>query len=134
MNHYLPLICLVVCSLIGCDITVSGSPEATLSGFIECMNKQDFQGAKAFTNQNTDAVLDFLDTRIKLLEEMGRKDEIATIFGGIDFQSVTFNCTTKEKTSICTCCEIKTNNCSDIRVEQTLGKWLINMPKENSSF
>ncbi len=133
MKHYPLLICLVVCSLVSCDSTVSGSPEATLTGFIECMNKQDFQGAKAYTNPSTDAILDFLDTRIKLLEEMGKMDEIATIFGGIDFHAVSVNCTTKEKTSICTVCETKSNNCSDILVEQTLGKWLINMPKESPS-
>jgi hypothetical protein len=127
------LIGLLYCSMISCEIAESGSPEASMSGFIECMKQQDFQKAKDYTSQNTDAILDFMDTRIQMLEQMGKSDETASLFGGIDFNNVSVECTRSEKTAICTCCALKTDDCSEIQLLQRSGKWLIDMPKESST-
>ena len=111
---------------------VVGSPDVTMKGFIEKMKIQDFAAAKEYTNNNTDATMEFLDTRIKILREMGKEEEIASLFGGIDFSKVSSSCITTDNKSVCKCCENDTENCKDISLVQEGGKWLINMPKEST--
>jgi hypothetical protein len=123
-----------ICTLYSCDGTggPEGSPEETMKNFIEKVKANDYEGAKAFTNNNTDASLDFMKIQIQILKEAGKADLVPTLFGGIDMTEAIVTCTTTDKTATCKCCEEITGNCKDISVVQEGGKWLINMPKEST--
>ena len=68
-----------VCTLYSCDETSGpeGSPEETMKNFIEKMKANDYEGAKAFTNNNTDASLDFIKIQIQIMKEAGKEDQRA---------------------------------------------------------
>jgi len=123
-----------ICTFYSCDGTSGpeGSPEETMKNFIEKMKANDYEGAKAFTNNNTDASLDFIKIQIQILKEAGKADQVPALFGGIDIAQAEVTCTTTDKTAVCKCCEEITGNCNDINVVQEGGKWLINMPKEST--
>lgn len=130
MKKILLFLTTIIC-FTACDTGTSGSPEASVAGFIAAMEKMDFQAAKAFTNKNTDAVLDFMETKIKIQQEMGKDGDIASIFGGLDFSKLDYNCTTQENKATCTCCVKESDVCNDLQLVQESGKWLIDIPKEN---
>lgn len=112
---------------------LSGSPEETMKGFVEKIKANDFQGAKEFTSNNTDATMDFMQTRIEMLKQMGKEDQIAALFGGIDLsQEVKITCKTTANKATCECCEDITGNCQTITVIQEGNKWLIDQPKEST--
>lgn len=112
---------------------LSGSPEETMKGFVEKMKANDFQGAKEFTSNNTDATMDFMKTRIEMLKQMGKEDQIPALFGGVDLsQEIKVTCKTTNGKAICDCCEEITGNCQSITVIQEGNKWLIDQPKEST--
>lgn len=111
----------------------SGSPEETIKGFIQKVSANDFEGAKAFTSMRTDATMDFMKTRIDMLKQMGKEDQIPTLFGGLDLsQELKVTCQINDKKATCECCEEITGNCNNLLVIQEGGKWLIDQPKESS--
>ena len=122
-----------VLTLSSCDSNTSGSPEESLSGFIDCMKRKDYQAAKAYTNNNTDAILDFMETRKQILNDIKQKEVKESIWGQLDFNTLEYKCTTNGTEAICNCCLINTDKCSEIRIEKQSGKWLIDLPKESSS-
>lgn len=112
---------------------VKGSPEETMKSFIAKVKANDFEGAKAFTSKRTDPVMDFMKTRIDMLKQMGKEDQINALFGGLDIsQNVSIKCTTKDNKTTCECCEEITGNCQSIAVIQENGKWLVDQPKESN--
>ncbi len=111
---------------------VEGSPEETMKGFIEKIQAQDFEGAKAFTNNVTDNTMDMLKIHLQILKETGKEDQIPTLFGGIEIGKAKVECTTTDKRATCKCCEEGTDKCGEITVVQEGGKWLINHPKEST--
>ncbi|MCH2022283.1 MAG: hypothetical protein MK207_07340 [Saprospiraceae bacterium] len=130
-NQNFTFLFIIFLFFVSCDNTISsGAPDDTMRAFIEKMKLLDFEGAKEFTTNNTDATLDFLSTRIQILKDMGKEEQIPTLFGGIDFTQATATCVTKESRATCKCCEENSDNCKDISVVQEGGKWLINIPKE----
>lgn len=133
MKQIILLIVLTNILLYSCnDNGVQGSPDATMTSFVEKMKTQDFVGAKEFTNNATDGTMEFLSIRVQMLKEMKKENEIPALFGGIDFSQVKLEpCTVADKKATCKCCEEVTGNCKEISVVQEGGKWLINMPKEN---
>ena len=112
--------------------TTEGSPEDAMSGFIEKITTQDYQGAKEYTSNETDKVLDFMEKRVQMLKTMGKEDQIPALMNNIDFSQVKFTCKTEGDQATCECCEEVTGNCNDITVIKEGGKWLINSPKEST--
>lgn len=112
--------------------TTEGSPEDTMSGFIEKITTQDYQGAKEYTSNETDMVLDFMEKRVQMLKTMGKEDQIPALINNIDFSQVKFTCKTEGDKATCKCCEEITGNCNDITVIKEGGKWLIDSPKEST--
>lgn len=130
----LGLYALTSCESMGGNNEPARSPEETMNGFIEKIKANDFQGAKEFTSNTTDAVMDFMKTRIEMLKQMNKEDQIAALFGGIDLsQDIKITCkTTSEDKTTCNCCEEITENCKDIVLIKEGGKWLIDQPKEST--
>lgn len=125
------------CILISCDGMgggVEGSPDETIKGFVEKLKAQDFDGAKTFTDANTDATMDFLKNKAIILKEMSKTDELSTMVGGVDFAQVKVEpCVVTDKKATCKCCEEITGNCQEINVVQEGNKWLVSAPKESSN-
>lgn len=112
---------------------ISGSPEETMKGFVEKIKANDFLGAKEFTSNNTDATMDFMKTRIDMLKQMGKEEQIAALFGGVDLsQKIKITCKTTDNKATCECCEEITGNCKSITVIQEGNKWLVDQPKEST--
>jgi hypothetical protein len=110
-----------------------GSPEETTKNFIAKVKANDFEGAKEFTTNRTDPVMDFMATRIDMLKKMGKEDQINALFGGLDLsQNVSVKCTAKDNKAACECCEAVTGNCNEINLIQEGGKWLVDQPKESN--
>lgn len=117
----------------GLNSGTQGSPDATMTSFVEKMKAQDFVGAKEFTTNTTDGTMDFLSIRVQMLKEMKKEDQIPALFGGVDFSQVKLEaCTITDKRATCKCCEEVTGNCKDLTVIQEGGKWLVDMPKEST--
>lgn len=139
MKHI--LFATLFCSLfvfLGCESSGStnskGSPDETMESFIQKIKANDFEGAKEFTSNRTDPVMDFMATRIDMLRQMGKEDQINSLFGGLDVsQNITIKCTTSDQKASCGCCEEITGNCKSITVIQEGGKWLVDQPKESNA-
>lgn len=109
------------------------TPEETTKSFIAKIKANDFDGAKEFTSNRTDPVMDFMATRIDMLKKMGKEDQINALFGGLDLsQNVSVKCTTKDNKATCECCEAVSGNCNEINLIQEGGKWLVDQPKESN--
>ena len=134
MKIIAPFFCLLLSIFfIGCGSTAeSGSPDETMSGFIEAMQKQDFQAAKAYTTARTDQTMDFLEQQIRILKEMNKESDVPALFGNVDFSQVKATCTTEGEKAACECCEEITGNCNTINIIKEGGKWLIDFPKETT--
>ena len=134
ISLFLALICISFLS--SCDTMgggTQGSPDATMTSFVEKMKAQDFAGAKEFTSNTTDGSMDFLAIRVQMLKEMKKEDQIPGLFGGVDFSQIKLEtCVTTDKRATCKCCEEVTGTCKDIVVIQEGGKWLVDMPKEST--
>jgi len=111
---------------------VEGSPEESLKTFIEKIKERDFEGAKEFASAETDPAMDFLAQRIETLKAMGKEQQVADLFGGIDLGKATSSCETKEDNAKCQLCEEAKDKCKDIQVIQEGGKWLVHIPKETT--
>jgi hypothetical protein len=113
------------------------SAEETVKLFMDKIKAKDFEGAKKFTTAATDPLMDFLVIRIKMLEEMGKKEEVAALFDNIDLAKATAKCQEQGEeqgnNGTCQICEEGKEKCKDIAVVKEGGKWRVHIPKESNA-
>lgn len=99
------------------------SAEETAKKFVECLQNQDFKGAKAYADESTQKALDGMAANKATGTNNTKKGEIKSV-----------ECTTTGDadgaTGDCSVCCNAGGGSSKVRLVNQKGKWLVNMTKE----